>query len=363
MRETTKEKKKRSSTLLKINIITGRCQIQISLINAMSKRVNLPYSTQDLFPQSVTTPSSLRMAGGTSTRTGSIVSNQSSMYMPRPTLNYGWSSSSSSLTSGSNLASRLNNIKTMIKRLFKPKTLDFETAIWEIFHLIINPRKMYRSHYFYKQQQLQQDLFSTNSYSRDDPSFLILLTGFLSMSAVAWGIAYLPSLLDIFKLIVYMVLVDFYLTGIVIATVTWILMNKLFNDGIQFSKYNVNYVSWGFCFDIHCNSFLIIWCLLYVVQFVLLPIIRIKGSIISLVIGNLLYFGSIGYYFVVSFYGFNSLPFISANFGSTNNKKSPARTLQLVVIAGVVPLLAVAWLITLIFRFNVADSMVDTYFN
>lgn len=44
-------------------------------------------------------------------------------------------------------------------------------------------------------------------------------------------------------------------------------------------------------------------------------------------------------------------------------KKSPARTLQLVVIAGVVPLLAVAWLITLIFRFNVADSMVDTYFN
>ncbi|RCK63504.1 Protein GMH1 [Candida viswanathii] len=329
----------------------------------MSKRVNLPYTTQDLFPQPAATPSSLRMAGA-STRTGSIVSNQSSMYVPRPTLNYGWSSTSSSAPSS--IASRLNNIKTMIKRLFKPKTLDFETAIWEIFHLIINPRKMYRSHYFYKQQQLQQDMFSRNSYSRDDPSFLILLTGFLSISAIAWGVAYLPGVLDIFKLIVYMVLVDFYLTGIVIATVTWLFMNRLFNDGIQFSKYNVNYVSWGFCFDIHCNSFLIIWCLLYVVQFILLPVIRIKGSVIALVIGNLLYFGSIGYYFVVSFYGFNSLPFISANFGGSNSltgKRSPARTLQLVVIAGVLPLLAVGWLITLVFGFNVADSMVDTYFN
>lgn len=330
----------------------------------MSKRVNLPYSTQDLFPQSVATPSSLRIAGGTSTRTGSIVSNQSSMYIPRPTLNYGWPSSSSSSTSSNNFVSRLHNTKTMIKRLFKPKTLDFETAIWEIFHLIINPRKMYRSHYFYKQQQQQQtDQFGANSYSRDDPSFLILLTGFLSISAIAWGIAYLPSMLDIFKLIIYMVLVDFYLTGIVIATITWLFMNKLFKDGIQFSKYNVNYVSWGFCFDIHCNSFLIIWCLLYVVQFILLPIIRIRRSVIALVLGNLLYFGSIGYYFVVSFYGFNSLPFISANFSTTNNKKSPARILQLVVIAGILPLLALAWLITLIFGFNVADSMVDTYFN
>ncbi|KAL6450873.1 GMH1 Protein GMH1 [Candida maltosa Xu316] len=318
----------------------------------MSKRANLPYTTQDLFPQSFGTPSSVRMGAGTSTRTGSIISAQSSI--------------GSSSSSGVNLASRLKNVKTMVKRLFKPRTLDFETAVWEIIYLIINPKKVYRSHYFYKQQQ---DQMNKNSYSRDDPSFLILLTGLLSLSAIAWGLAFSPSLVEILKLIVYMVLVDFYLTGIVIATITWILVNKIFNQGgIQFSRYNVNYISWGFCFDIHCNSFLIIWCLLYVLQFILLPVILIKGSMIALIVGNSLYFGSIGYYFVVSFYGYNSLPFIAANYGNTGgllttNKNNPARTLQLVVVAVILPLLAVSWLVTIGFGFNVANSMVDTYFN
>ena len=108
------------------------------------------------------------------------------------------------------------------------------------------------------------------------------------------------------------------------------------------------------------------------VQFILLPVIRIKHSIFALLVGNLLYFGSIGYYFVVSFYGYNSLPFISANFGNyssfsssanNNNKNNPARTLQLVVVAGILPILALGWLVTLLFRINVADSMVDIYFN
>ena len=59
------------------------------------------------------------------------------------------------------------------------------------------------------------------------------------------GLAYQPSFKEIIKLIVYMVLVDFYLTGIVISTVTWILVNRLFNPGVQFSSYNINYISWG----------------------------------------------------------------------------------------------------------------------
>ncbi|EGW32642.1 uncharacterized protein SPAPADRAFT_61702 [Spathaspora passalidarum NRRL Y-27907] len=332
----------------------------------MSKRVNLPYTTQDLFPQSVATPSTSRFGfggGGGSTTAGSIVSGTGTSSIFTPRMNYTPTLGISSHTSG--LSSHFKNIKVMTKRLFKPATLDFETAIWEIFHLIINPRKMYRSHYFYKQQQGNK-----SSYTRDDPSFLILLTGFLSISAVAWGLAYSPSVVDIFKLIVYMVFIDFYLTGIIIATVTWVVTNRLFNTGsLGMSQYNVNYIEWGFCFDIHCNSFLIIWCLLYVVQFILLPIIRIKQSIIALILGNSLYFGSIGYYFIVTFYGFNSLPFIS-NLSMTKNSvaglgvtSSPAKLLQLIVIAGILPLLAIGWLITIVFRFNVADIMVDTYFN
>lgn len=249
----------------------------------------------------------------------------------------------------------------MFRRLFKPTTLDFETAIWEIFHLIINPRKMYRLNYTYKQQNTSKTL-----YTRDDPLFLLLLTGFLCISAVAWGIAYLPHIWDIIKLVLTMVVLDFYVMGVCIATVLWLVTNYLFNPqftinlALSLASYSVSYIDWGFCFDVHCNSFLIIWCLLYLVQFFLLPIITIKNSFLSLLLGNTLYFGSVGYYFVITFYGFNSLPFVS---NSPRTGSNPARVLQMIILAGVLPLLAIGWLLSVLFRFNVAYTMVDNYFN
>ncbi|KAG7191368.1 uncharacterized protein KQ657_003489 [Scheffersomyces spartinae] len=243
----------------------------------------------------------------------------------------------------------------MIGRIFKPNTLDFETAIWEIFHLIINPKKMYRSHYYYRHQNGVNGL----NYTRDDPLFLILLTGFLTVSSVAWGLAYSPKVVDILKLIVYSVFVDFYLTGAVVATISWVLANKVLfrNSG---SRYSVNYIDWWFCFDIHCNSFLVIWCLLYLLQFLLLPILVVKNSIFGLLLGNLLYYVAVSYYFIVTFYGFSSLPFLTAQ---TSNNSKPAKTLQIIILGVVLPLLTVVWLLATLFGVNIANLMVDAYFN
>lgn len=302
----------------------------------MSKRINLPYATQDLFPQV-------------------------QLLSPQRGSSVGSIHSATSLEEGvtpSTISDRFRNFKRMFKRLFKPTTLDFETAIWEIIHLIIYPKKMYKTHYYYKQQSTN----GKSSYTRDDPSFIILLTGFLSISAIAWGLAYTPRFWDIIKLIIYMVVIDFYLTGFVIATVFWLVTNRIFNNGLTNPRYSLNYIEWGFCFDIHCNSFLVIWCLLYIVQFLFLPILRMKNSIIGLILGNSLYFGSIGYYFVITLYGFNSLPFVTSS-GINNTTNQPARLLQLIIVAGILPMLALAWLITIGFRFNVADTMVETYFN
>lgn len=302
----------------------------------MSKRINLPYTTQDLFPQ----------VGSTSPHRSSIVSNNSSTFLD--------------IRTDPTIVDKLKNMKRMFRRIFKPTTLDFETAIWEIFNLIINPKKMYKTHYYYKQQSTG----GKSSYTRDDPSFLILLTGFLLVSAIAWGLAYSPRFWDIIKLILYMVVIDFYLTGCVIATISWFVTNRIFNNGIMGSKYSLNYIEWGFCFDIHCNSFLVIWGLLYILQFLLLPILRIKNSFIAMFLGNSLYFGSVGYYFIITLYGFNSLPFITnTGINNLNNSDNPARYLQLLIVAGILPLLALGWIIALAFRFNVAASMVETYFN
>lgn len=246
-------------------------------------------------------------------------------------------------------------VHKMFSRIFKPNTLDFETAIWEIFHLIINPKKMYRSHYYYRHQSAANG----PNYTRDDPLFLILLTGFLTISSIAWGLAYSPKVLDILKLIVYSVFIDFYLTGVVVATVSWLLANKVLfrNSG---SRYSVNYVDWWFCFDIHCNSFLVIWCLLYLLQFLLLPVLLVKNSIFGLLLGNLLYYVAVSYYFIVTFYGFSSLPFLTAQ---TSNNSKPAKTLQIIILGVILPVLTVVWLLATLFGVNIANVMVDAYFN
>lgn len=320
----------------------------------MTSRGNLPYTYQDLFPHAA--PSAREHA------TPALISGASFT----DTLRNG----SHHLTPARNLSQKTlstwEHWRTLAKRLVRPKTLDFETATWEVFHLIVNPKKMYRSNYTYKHS-------GKLLYSRDDPLFLILVTGFLSVSAIAWGATYLPSVWDIIKLVVTMVVIDFYVSGAVIATISWIVANKLFNPSFSVytaftsaSRLNINYIDWAFCFDIHCNSFLVIWCLLYLIQFFLLPVLTIKDSFLSILLGNTLYFGAVGHYFVVTFYGFNSLPFVSSSYytrGSSAATTNPARILQMTILAGVIPVLAVAWLLSVLFRFNVAYTMVHNYFD
>lgn len=315
----------------------------------MSKRSNLPYSTQDLFPRVENEPMST-IDGARPLRLFLVASASSERH-------------SVSTKSGFTPRKNIQRLKKMFRRLFKPNSLDFETAIWEIFNLVFNPRKMYRSHYYYKQQLSGNKV----SYTRDDPSFLILLTGFLSISAIAWGIAYSPSAWEILKLIVYMVVVDFYLTGVAIATAFWLVLNRIYNNTTSifgdFSRFNVNYIEWGFCFDIHCNSFIIIWCLLYLVQFLLLPVLTIEKSFISLFIGNTLYFGAVGHYFVITMYGFTAIPSVGNLYTGASEETSNEKLLQKGLLFGILPLLAIGWFITIALGVNVASAMVKTYFS
>lgn len=194
-------------------------------------------------------------------------------------------------------------IPVVIRRLFRPPTLDFETAIWEIFYLIISPTKVYKSLYYHKQTK--------NTWARDDPSFVILLSSFITVSALAWGLAYASGILGVLRLMLYMVLVDFLATGVIIATVGWFLANKFLKQskrGIM-SIGGEGELEWAYCFDVHCNSFLIIWLCLYVIQFILLPVLT-KSNWMSMFLGNTLYLFALCYYFVISFYGYNTMPFL-----------------------------------------------------
>lgn len=229
-------------------------------------------------------------------------------------------------------------IPVVLRRLFRPPTLDFETAIWEIYYLIVSPRKVYKSLYYHKQTK--------NTWARDDPSFVILLSAFITVSALAWGLAYASGIMGVLKLILYMVLVDFFATGVIISTACWFLANRFLKQTSR-SAMNVGgdgELEWSYCFDIHCNSFLIIWVCLYVVQFILLPVLT-KSNWISIFLGNTLYFFALSYYFVISFYGYNILPFLEHT--------------ELILLP--IPVLCILYIFSL-FGFSMVKTMVHQYF-
>jgi hypothetical protein len=63
-------------------------------------------------------------------------------------------------------------------------------------------------------------------------------------------------------------------------------------------------VEWAYAFDIHCNSFFPLFLMLYILQFFIFPIIT-RHNIVSLTVGNFIYFVSIVWYIYGTFLGFN----------------------------------------------------------
>lgn len=184
-----------------------------------------------------------------------------------------------------------------VKLLLRPPTLDFETAAWEMFYILWNPRKAYKSIY-YRQQNRSQ-------WARDDPSFVVLVGLLVVLSAIAWGLAYAPTFGGIITLMLYMVVVDFVCLGLIAASIEWaVAQYYLLRDGNP-----GNSVEWAYSFDVHCNAFLVIWVYLYVLQFLLLPILQ-RQNWFSLFIGNTLYFAAFAHYFVVVFWGYSTLPLL-----------------------------------------------------
>lgn len=202
------------------------------------------------------------------------------------------------------------SVPMVIRRLFKtPKNLDLETASWEMFHLIFHPRKAYRSIYYQRQTK--------NQWARDDPSFFIFQIALISLSSIIWSIynsgfnndsdmGALSIIGHFFKSLVMMVILDFFIFGFIMATIFYLLLNR---SHFKFKSSQNSVVEWAYCFDVHCNSFLIILLCLYFIQFLLLPIINLQNWI-SLLIGNSLYCFAIGHYFILTFYGYNQLPFL-----------------------------------------------------
>ncbi|KAF2815522.1 UNC-50 family protein [Mytilinidion resinicola] len=198
------------------------------------------------------------------------------------------------------------------KRLFKFPQMDFEMAIWEMTSLIWAPKKVFRSIYYHVKTK--------NTWHRPDPSFTYLLSFFLLLTSLAWGLAYADGFGKTVRITLVFIFIHFLALSLLVATAFYFLVGRLLGPGVPglpgrrrqglFTQPGEEeQLEFGYCFDVSIRAFVPIWVFLYVIQFLLMPLIA-SSHWVSLLVGNSLYLAAFIYYFIITFLGYNTLPFL-----------------------------------------------------
>lgn len=146
------------------------------------------------------------------------------------------------------------------------------------------------------------------------------------MSSTAFTYTLNLSLSHTIYCIFYIVIVDFILVGILVASSTWLFTNRYLRQRVTDGD-----VEWGYCFDVHLNAFFPPLILLHFVQLLffnstfhmdkirllLLLFNLLKKCILSTaafinhdyfssrLLGNSFWLIGIGYYIYITFLGYN----------------------------------------------------------
>lgn len=210
--------------------------------------------------------------------------------------------------------------------MFKFPQMDFEMAIWEMTSLLFAPKKVFKSMYYHKQTK--------NTWHRPDPSFTYLHSFFLLLTALAWGLAYSPNFGSIVRLSLIFVFLHFIGSSLVVSTLAYFFMGRVFGvDGLA-SKWTglrgkarprrrgaaqglfaqpgeKEQLEFGYCFDVSNRAFFPFYLHIYVLQFLLLPLLtRTPSNFFTTFLGNTLYLSALVYYTYITFLGYNALPFL-----------------------------------------------------
>jgi len=248
----------------------------------------------------------------------------------------GFSTNSSAYTStcGPKPKDALVKVWKFCRRLFYVRQMDFKYAIWQILRLMINPQKLY--------QNFQYRKMTKGQFARDDPAFLVLLAGTFILSTLIFGIMVSLPVLDMLYVMLWMVCIDCIGFGMLTATVFWYFGNKFL---LNHPRTKGNELEWGFCFDVHLNSFYPFLVVVHLLQLPFLPFIVGKTSFVPVLFGNAFWLLAFGYYWYITFLGYNIQPQL---------QKSHIYLAPLVVVA-------IFYLISILIGWNWTNGMVMFY--
>ncbi|MEW5315733.1 MAG: hypothetical protein WDW38_007140 [Sanguina aurantia] len=198
-------------------------------------------------------------------------------------------------------AQKQGYLSTYFRRIIKPKQMDMEYTFWLMLQLLLSPKTAYRHTAYHKQTK--------NQWARDDPAFVVVCCLLVAAASTAYCVTYGDSLWHSLLTVLSAVVVDFLLLGCAVATAGWLISNRFLRKRNLHHHQVEQHVEWLYAFDVHCNSYFPLFLLLYVLQFLLSPLLLMR-SFVSNALSCALYAGALAYYHVLSFLGYSSLPFL-----------------------------------------------------
>lgn len=193
------------------------------------------------------------------------------------------------------------SLSTYFRRIIKPKQMDLEYTFWMMLQLCVSPKTAYRHTSYQKQTK--------NQWARDDPAFVVVTSALVIIAAIAYCATFGHSLWHAAWTVVSALVVDYLLIGFTVATAGWFISNRFLKKKAVHHHQVEQQVEWLYAFDVHCNSYFPLFLTLYVLQFLLSPLLLWK-TFVSAALSNLLYAVAFCHYNYLSFLGYSALPFL-----------------------------------------------------
>ena len=189
-----------------------------------------------------------------------------------------------------------------LRRGLKPRQWDVDYLAYQLVNACRAPAQVYKLTLHRKQTK--------NTWARDDPAFAAVQLALLSVCALAYGVAYRYTSPLAFLWLVAHFAGTFLLGGLAAATGGWALANARCRVGAALPHSVEQSVEWLFAWDVHCNAFVPVLLLVYVANFLLLPLVMAGDGLVPCLVGNALYAAAAGHYLYITFQGYVVLPFL-----------------------------------------------------
>jgi hypothetical protein len=182
-----------------------------------------------------------------------------------------------------------------LARLTDVRQMDIQSALDQMKTLLsTRPHVVYKTAYYRKQTK--------NHWARDDPAFCVLQAVFLLVATVAYSIAFRAPVSTALAFLLHSVVWNWLVCGVIVATLGKEIASRHLTSH-QSSTHVRQTVEWWYAFDIHCNAFFPLFCLLWGLQFFLLPLVLGK-SLVALIVSNTLYAAALSWYWYITHLGY-----------------------------------------------------------